>query len=174
MIGEVLRAHYDYGRWATARVLDASERLTSEQLNAPGIAGHGSIRETLVHMIDTQESWISWLDGSRSAADAMASAVDPDSLPDVAAVRARWDACQAQAEALVGRLSDAAMAADWPLEPPGREPIPTVLWQLLLHVSNHGVQHRSDIAAMLTEHGQSPGNLDLLFYLIERKAGYGA
>jgi uncharacterized damage-inducible protein DinB len=39
------------------------------------------------------------------------------------------------------------------------------LWQMMLHVANHGTQHRSEAAAMLTSFGHSPGNLDLLFHL---------
>lgn len=170
MIGVLLRTHYTYGRWATEQVLAAAERLTPEQLNAPGIAGHGSIRGTLVHLIEAQWSWFMWFDGSLPAEEAIRLQIDPDSLPDVAALRARWDDVQAQAEALLARLTDAELQRDWPLTIPNREPIPTKLWHLLLHVANHGVQHRSELAAMLTEHGQSPGNLDLLFYLVERGA----
>ena len=63
MVGEALRLHYAYGSWAMARVLDAAERLTADQLNAPGVAGNGSVRGTLVHLIERQWSWFSWFDG---------------------------------------------------------------------------------------------------------------
>jgi uncharacterized damage-inducible protein DinB len=36
---------------------------------------------------------------------------------------------------------------------------------MMLHVANHGTQHRSEVAAMLTGFDQSPGSLDLLDYL---------
>jgi uncharacterized damage-inducible protein DinB len=35
----------------------------------------------------------------------------------------------------------------------------------MLHQANHATQHRSEVAAMLTQFGQSPGWLDLIFYL---------
>jgi uncharacterized damage-inducible protein DinB len=38
------------------------------------------------------------------------------------------------------------------------------LWQMMLHVANHGTQHRSEVAAILTVFGQSPGDLDALVY----------
>jgi uncharacterized damage-inducible protein DinB len=42
-----------------------------------------------------------------------------------------------------------------------------VLWHLLVHVLNHGTQHRSEAALLLTSYGQSPGDLDLILFLRE-------
>ena len=41
-------------------------------------------------------------------------------------------------------------------------------WQMLAHVVNHGTQHRSESAALLTQAGRSPGDLDMIVWLEER------
>ena len=38
------------------------------------------------------------------------------------------------------------------------------VWQMLVHVVNHGTQHRAEAAALLTSQGRSPGELDLIDY----------
>jgi uncharacterized damage-inducible protein DinB len=35
----------------------------------------------------------------------------------------------------------------------------------MIHVMNHGTQHRSEAAAILTSFNQSPGDLDFTMYL---------
>ena len=44
-----------------------------------------------------------------------------------------------------------------------------ILWHCLFHVVNHGTQHRSEAAAMLTDFGCSPGDVDFTFFLAETR-----
>ncbi len=42
------------------------------------------------------------------------------------------------------------------------------LWQVLLHVVNHGTHHRGQVAGFLRAMGRVPPPLDLIFYFRER------
>jgi uncharacterized damage-inducible protein DinB len=170
MTGDVLRLFYDYADWANQRIFDAAERLTQEQLAEEGTAGHGSAHQTLLHLLETQLGWFSWFDGSLPPEQAYGLTITMEEAPDVASLRERWAAIHAQAIRLIQRLSEDELRAELPLGRPGGPHTDVPLWELILHVANHGTQHRSEVAAMLTEHGHSPGNLDLLYYTIERNA----
>jgi uncharacterized damage-inducible protein DinB len=164
MLADALRELYNYNHWATERVLEAASGLTQEQLLAPGTAGRGSVRDTLVHLISAQLRWLAWWDNSHSAEEAQRIRLDPADYPDFASVRAIWTESDRALRTFVDSLTDADLGRDITAALSDGRVFRLPLWKLLLHVSTHGTQHRSEVAAMLTTFGQSPGNLDALVY----------
>jgi uncharacterized damage-inducible protein DinB len=161
---EAVRAVYGYNRWATERVLDAAACLTPEQWLTPGNAGRGSIRDTLVHIVSAQRFWLAWWDGSLRPEEARRLRLKPDDYPDVAAIRAMWEKVERATQDFLERLSEVQLVREYTNVQPDGRIFCLPLWQMMLHVANHGTQHRSEVAAMLTGFGHSPGDLDALVY----------
>jgi uncharacterized damage-inducible protein DinB len=46
-------------------------------------------------------------------------------------------------------------------------PYERVLWEAMAHLVNHGTQHKTEAAAILTGFDQSPGDIDLIVYINE-------
>ncbi len=163
MRADDIRLMFDYSYAATARVLDAASRLGIDEFIAtPPLRGAPSLRHTLVHTLDAERGWREILRMGRcDVAEAIraweAEELDPEAFPDVATLAQAWRADEAQMRAWLDTLDDTTLGAP---AFKGR-----ILWVCLAHVLNHSTQHHSEAAMILTHWGQSPGDLDLTFYL---------
>ena len=146
-----IKTLYDYDRWATGRVLETAESLTPEQFTAPSPLGGPGVRDTLVHIVDAIYGWRwRWEERDGDAPD-----LNPADYGDIATVRDRWQAELRDLDVFLSSLSDADLA---------RKVGPHSLGLTLAHVANHGTQHRSEVAMLLTHYDRSPGDLDLSYF----------
>jgi uncharacterized damage-inducible protein DinB len=157
-------SYYDYTEWASVRLLDLCDGLTREEVTRRFSAGALPILDTFVHLASVDARWLARWAGAplpppRSAAD----------LPTIAAVRAAWAAIRAAQRAYVAGLDDAALAEAIRWErPAGDVMIPR--WQVVFHCANHAMQHRSEIAMMLSDLGRSPGDMDYTVFVNRTRA----
>jgi uncharacterized damage-inducible protein DinB len=150
-----IRTLFDYSYAANGRILTAAARLSNDDFVAePPLRGAGSLRATLVHILDAE---LGWRDGLMAGRRSETPDLDPEGFPDVTSLSAAWQDDETRMREWLATLDDAAMNAETFT---GR-----LLWECLAHVVNHGTQHRSEAAMILTHFGQSPGDLDFTFYL---------
>jgi len=158
-----IRTLYDYGVWASIRVLDAAQLLTHDQLNAHGDGAYGSVRETLVHTMSAQRAWLTRWESSLPLVPPTGR-LDPRDFPDVASIRTRWTQIEDSTLAYVAGLSALDLERIVTYVTSTGSTFSYPLWLQLFHQVNHGTQHRGEIAALLTRYGRSPGDLDLLVF----------
>ncbi len=157
---EFISTLYDYSAWANRRILDTAAQLTPDQLRAGGSASFESIYDTLVHTMSAQWVWLSRWQGSSPTA-----MFDPADFADLAAIETRWDQIEQETQSFLKALNETSLERVVEYTNTKGQPYGYPLWQLMLHQVNHATQHRSEVAAMLTQFGQSPGWLDLIRYL---------
>jgi uncharacterized damage-inducible protein DinB len=145
-----IRFLFGYDRWATRKVLDAARGVDPSVWGATGIVGERGLGSILVHMLGAHQRW-------RHAflQDGLEPRPEEEPLQSVDELRDRWDAELHVMEAWLDTLSDGFVAYV-------HDGIP--VWQMLLHLANHGTQHRSEAALLLTAVDHSPGDLDLIDY----------
>ncbi len=158
-----IKLYYDYNEWANNRILDAAQRAPLEQLTKPNEFGWGDLRGTLAHILNAETHWFKFLFG---AADEGAPA--PNTLADMAALRERWHRQNQITRQCIASLQDDDLSRIHSRER-GGESYDVVLWQALVHVVNHGTQHRAEAAALLTGFGHSPGDVDMTLFLSQRE-----
>lgn len=153
---------FKYNQWATAKILDAAAPITPEQFIAPAAFPHGGLRGTLVHALFAEWIWRTRWEGSSPT-----TRLKPEDFPTVQSLRSRWQSEEAQQMQFVGSVSDEQLNSPFTYANLAGKPFTRILWHSMAHVVNHGTQHRSEAAAMLTELGHSPGDLDMIYFLDE-------
>ena len=143
---QILLSH---DRWATAQMLDACARLTDDQFHRRFEIGHGSLHDTLTHVIGAMRALTETLSGAepRTRLEADGQRRTPEQLSALLEEAARDFAAEAGRRPLGetvtrrtrdGRLLTLSRAA------------------ALVHVTTHGMHHRAQCLNMLRQLGVNP------------------
>ena len=162
-----IRELFEYNRWANARILDAAAALDDDALTRDLGSSFPSVLATLVHVMSADWIWLRrWAGESPAGAPAE---WDASSLP---AVRARWDAIQAERDALVAALDDAALDRELTYRKVDGSEHTNRMAEMLRHVVNHSTYHRGQVVTMLRQLGATPPSTDLIVFHRQRAAAH--
>ena len=146
--------------WANGRILNTCKQLTPDQFTQTLIPNPGwsSLRGILVHTLDTEYGWRTAL---QNLGDTIMKETD---FPDVATLETRWHIEKETWLDFVNGLSNEQLNSGYG-ENPQNSP---AVWQTIMHVMTHSIQHRSEAAFILTGLGHSPGELDFDVFLEDK------
>ena len=153
---------FQYNQWSTAKILNAAANVTQEQFLAPAPFPHGGLRGTLVHALFAEWIWRHRWEGVSPTVR-----LKPEDFPNFESLRARWMEEEKLLMAYVAGLTDERLHSKFRYTSTEGTPHERILWQAMAHLVNHGTQHKTEAAAILTGFGHSPGDIDLILYLIE-------
>ena len=155
---------FEYCEWANHRFLDAVAPLAVEDYRRDLKGSHGGVCGTLVHTYGAEQVWQQRFGG-----------VSPLSLPgqeeltDVAALRERWAALEAERRSWLESLGASAGERVIEYRNFKGDPFSSRLWPLVQHVTNHGSYHRGQVAVFLRQLGLKPPTTDLVAFDRERR-----
>ncbi|MEA2639140.1 MAG: hypothetical protein QOF51_534 [Chloroflexota bacterium] len=160
-----MRTLYDYNYWGRDRLLGAVRELPEAEYLAKRPMDYGSIHGTLVHAYAAEVIWHSrWLGVPTG------QLITGAELPSLTALEAQWNEHEAQIRAFLDGLTDEQLASAVNYRRTDGTPFSRILWQTMVHLINHGTNHRSEVAAAATQLGHSPGDLDMIVFFNERAA----
>ncbi len=161
MLTGIMKALYDYDRWANRRLFDAvtslppgtADRETGSQFSSPTLKG------MLAHILGAEVNWL-----ARWKGHSPISILSAKDFPDLDALRSRWNQLEAELSAFVSGLSEGDLARVIHYKTTEGQSRSLPLWPLMQHVANHSTHHRSELATMLTMLGSPPPPTDLVIY----------
>jgi uncharacterized damage-inducible protein DinB len=144
-LGEVCGQHLEYMKWADEVALGAVARQMPESL------------KTLQHIYLAEQVWLARVRGNPWAR------VDSADAPgNVAALQGLWPGLHREWLELAASVGDWGAPVHYRMSSGVEGDSP--LWQIVLHVANHGSYHRGQVSAMLRAEGFAPAATDLMLY----------
>ena len=157
---ELIKTFIEYHFDMTRCVWDSIDQITDEQFLADDAYSPGSIRNLMVHLTNTDSNWLAGLKNIPEEQD------DPkrnyEDFPDRASVQAFWDATAKDVADYAETLTELELDEN-PVD------IQNPRWQVLLHIINHGTDHRSTILQKLHELGAPTFDQDFIMWVWSRK-----
>jgi uncharacterized damage-inducible protein DinB len=158
-MGPVCRSHLEFMKWADEAFLNALSQVPPDRIGHDLGSSFKSLFGTLNHVYLAELVWFKRLEGQQNARMA-----DLDSPSDLTALGLAWPGLHQQWI----DWSHSLAAEDWqaPLHfrtlQGGESQLP--VWQIALHVVNHGSYHRGQVAAMLRQSDIKPPGTDILTF----------
>jgi uncharacterized damage-inducible protein DinB len=156
---EALRTHLDYAIWASRRLLDAAGQLSDEELNRDFGTADRSVLGALTHVSRADRMWLARITCNPNPQFSAETSLDELQI-EWPALHERWK------EWALGLTDQTALDEIVYQDLKGRtwkQP----LWQLVLHVVNHGTHHRGQVSGFLRAMDHTPPQLDLVLYYRE-------
>ncbi len=159
LIAEMLRAHIDYTAWASERLVDAAAGLSEEELRRDFQTSEHSVLGTLAHIFGADRIWLFRLAGGENP-----GYLTTDADFSLAVLQNDWPALYERWRLWAAGLTDASAERLVDYRDMKGNAHRQPLWQLVLHVVNHGTHHRGQVSGMLRAMGRVPPPLDLAVY----------
>ncbi len=160
MNAEAFRQYFEYHFSENRKIWEQYiPQLTDEQFTQEVSYSHGSVRNQIVHIMSADNTWFSELRGEE-----VQPGPDPASFIDRENLRVQWDKVEQKMRAYLAGLRD-EMLFQKPF--PKGEDENLIVWQVLLHVVNHGTDHRAQLLRLLNDLGVETTAQDYIFYVYD-------
>lgn len=161
MNANAFRHFYDYHFTENRKMWDSYiTSLSQAQFTQAVGYSHGSVRDQIVHLMSVDELWFCELQNV-----APSDPLPPATVDDRTLIRAHWDKVEQGMRDYLAALRDDGLF-DKPIKEPEEDKDLSV-WHVLLHVANHGTDHRAQLLRLLNDLGVKTTSQDYIFYVYD-------
>ncbi len=160
MNADAFRHFYNYHFAENRKIWEAYILpLSQEQFTQTVNYSHGSVQSQILHLINVDNLWFCELRNE------IPDPLEPDQFTDRTAIRARWDEIEQMMRGYLAALSDDQLS-EKPITIEAEDKN-LIQWQVLLHVVNHGTDHRAQLLRLLNDLGVKTKSQDYIFYVYD-------
>jgi uncharacterized damage-inducible protein DinB len=162
---DYIRLLWDYNYWAQHKLLDCLETVSAEDFVCHIPYSMGSLHEQVVHTMWAEAVWL-----SRSKFGITFTYYKTEDYPNIASIRQQWASIESDWRAFLAGLSEADLEKRIEVTATDGTKFIDVLAQMLIHVVNHGTDHRSQMLRIIHDFGGETYEQGLSFYYREKDA----
>jgi uncharacterized damage-inducible protein DinB len=160
MNADAFRHFYEYHFTENRKLWDKYiSSLTYEQFTQNVDYSHGSIRNQIVHLMNVDELWFNELQNIE-----FSEFHSPANMDDRKIIRAHWGSVEQNMRDYLASLKDDTLS-EKPITQ--EEDKDLIVWQVLLHVVNHGTDHRAQLLRILHDLGVKTESQDYIFFVYD-------
>lgn len=167
MLADAVKSLIEYNDAAHRRLWQSIDRLTDEQFTHEIDYSMGSVRNHMVHVISADRRWI-----ARVTGDQPPERLDPMDFSTCRTAYDQWQEVERQVFEAVAVLDDHDMIRTITYEVTRSSGVKiqatNTLWQILVHMTNHGTDHRAQVLPILHRLGAPTFEQDFMIYLWEQ------
>jgi uncharacterized damage-inducible protein DinB len=153
---------FAFNAWASNRIFEALEAMPETDVFKDMKTSHGSIHNTMVHLVGAERIWL-----SRWMGDPSAAALRAGDVPTLRAVRDTWNTVGMDTAKFVAGLSDRKLSERFEMNTMKGEVLSQVYWHAMLHVIDHSTYHRAQVIAMMRQLGVVPPSTGMIGFFRE-------
>lgn len=160
-----IRTMHTYHAALYARLWESLDTLTDAQFVEHIPYSIGSLRNHVIHLASVEQRWF-----ARVVGTPLPERLVYEDYMTRKAARAVWDVAAARVRTALDQLTEADMARMVTYQVRRIDPVErlfeatTAVWQILLHVINHGTDHRSQMLRILHDFGAPTFEQDAVIY----------
>lgn len=155
---------YSYDEWVNKKMLTALGELENEEYIQDLSSSFKSIRDTMVHLLGTEELWLSRWMGEKGR-----TLLNPEDFPTYATFVDRGDDFRNQLQVFLVSLTEEDLLEEISYENVQGIAYSLELWKQMLHVTNHSSYHRGQVVTMLRQLKKAPPSLDMIYYYLGKR-----
>jgi uncharacterized damage-inducible protein DinB len=153
---DVLRNHLNYTAWASSKLVEAASALNPQELIRDFATADHNVLGTLVHVYAADRIWLARIEGNTPA-----HFIVPEQDMHLSVLTSDWPVLHQRWKQWAALLTEDSINKDISYKSIKGDPFVTPLWQIILHVVNHGTHHRGQVSGFLRAMGHTPPSLDL-------------
>ncbi len=162
---DYIRELYDYNYALHRRLWDSIAHITDEQFRQPIDYSFGSIQNHMLHLLGIDKRWIARVKG-----EPLPPYLEAEDYPTRESVREQWDIAEAYVLDYIETVDETELQRILHFNIPHRGGDKTcTVRQVLVHVVNHGTDHRAQILPVLHRLGAPTFEQDLMLYLWDKE-----